>query len=96
LSHIIIKPNVNLFVEVWIYGQQDAERVFDVFAEQCIHAGPSSCVIANETSTVTSIREWIYQVIDETYLHYEVKKGVDGIKPSRVRGVSIQFLFDYS
>ncbi|CAE6442757.1 unnamed protein product, partial [Rhizoctonia solani] len=40
-----------------------SDATFDAFASTCITAGPSKCAIAQEGSTVESIREWAFNLI---------------------------------
>ncbi|CAE7136267.1 unnamed protein product [Rhizoctonia solani] len=58
---------------------------FDAFASSCVTAGPSKCALAQEGSTVDSIREWVFNLIA---LAYDYAKATDGalLNSGQLRG----------
>ncbi|KAG8681612.1 hypothetical protein FRC11_000899, partial [Ceratobasidium sp. 423] len=48
---------------------------FNEFASHCAAAGPSKCAIAQEGSTVDSIRDWVFDLIALAYDHTKATGG---------------------
>ncbi|CAE6492002.1 unnamed protein product, partial [Rhizoctonia solani] len=52
-----------------------SDATFNAFASNCANAGPSKCAIAQEGSTVDSIRDWVFNLIALAYDNTKVTGG---------------------
>ncbi|KAF8598572.1 hypothetical protein BDV93DRAFT_561172, partial [Ceratobasidium sp. AG-I] len=55
------------FLEIGPVSLNSTDAVFDAFALNCANAGPSKCAIAQDGSTVDSIRKWTFDLIAAAY-----------------------------
>ncbi|KAG8761909.1 hypothetical protein FRC11_012319 [Ceratobasidium sp. 423] len=53
-----------------------SDATFNGFASSCVAAGPSKCAIAQQGSTVDSIRDWVFNLIALAYDHTATTGGV--------------------
>ncbi|KAJ1300403.1 hypothetical protein OPQ81_005222 [Rhizoctonia solani] len=46
-----------------------SDATFNAFASSCVTAGPSKCAIAQQGSSVDSVRNWVFNLIELAYNH---------------------------
>ncbi|KAF8598570.1 hypothetical protein BDV93DRAFT_609757 [Ceratobasidium sp. AG-I] len=63
------------FLEIGHVSLNSTDAVFDAFALNCANAGPSKCAIAQDGSTVDSIRKWTFDLIAAAYDNSKVNGG---------------------
>ncbi|CAE6498743.1 unnamed protein product [Rhizoctonia solani] len=63
-----------------------SDATFNGFASSCAAAGPSKCAIAQQGSTVDSIRDWVFNLIALVYDHTEATGGAI-ITSGQLRGL---------
>ncbi|KAG8696109.1 hypothetical protein FRC08_007355 [Ceratobasidium sp. 394] len=86
-------------VDPWIWATENplklgdvsltsTDATFDAFAKLCAEAGPSKCAIAQDSSTVDSIRAWVFRLIEMAY-NYSLAHG----EPTLSSGILRAYIF---
>ncbi|EUC55050.1 hydrolase, putative [Rhizoctonia solani AG-3 Rhs1AP] len=70
-----------------VYGLANfSDATFDAFASSCAAAGPFKCAIAQEESTLESIRKWVFSLIELAYDNTKASGGTF-ITSGQLRGL---------
>ncbi|KAH7335773.1 TAP-like protein-domain-containing protein [Rhizoctonia solani] len=67
-------------------SMNSTDATFDAFASSCVTAGPSKCAIAQQGSTVDSIRDWVFNLIALAYDNAKATGGAT-VSSSQLRAL---------